>query len=57
MFFRMSAKPETPEENIIGLITKNQGSLRAYIYTLLPDPALDRRHPSGNESRHLEESH
>ncbi|MBG7608473.1 MAG: hypothetical protein IZT59_10650 [Verrucomicrobia bacterium] len=53
----MSAKPETPEENIIGLITKNQGSLRAYIYTLLPDPALDRRHPSGNESRHLEESH
>lgn len=40
MFSRMSAKPKTPEENIIGLITKNQGSLRAYIYTLLPDPVL-----------------
>ena len=40
MFSRMSAKPETTEENIIGLITKNQGALRAYIYTLLPDPAL-----------------
>ena len=35
----MSLSAKTPEENIIGLITKNQGSLRAYIYTLLPDPA------------------
>ncbi len=36
----MSANPNTPEENIIALITGSQGSLRAYIYTLLPDPAL-----------------
>ena len=36
----MPAKPENPEENIIGLITRNQSQLRAYIYTLLPDPAL-----------------
>jgi len=36
----MPPSANTAEENIIGLITKNQGSLRAYIYTLLPDPAL-----------------
>jgi RNA polymerase sigma-70 factor (ECF subfamily) len=36
----MPAKPENSEENIIGLITRNQSQLRAYIYTLLPDPAV-----------------
>ncbi len=36
----MSPSADTPEENIIGLITKNQGALRGYIYTLLPDPAV-----------------
>lgn len=36
----MPAKPENAEENIIALITQNQSQLRAYIYTLLPDPAL-----------------
>jgi RNA polymerase sigma-70 factor, ECF subfamily len=40
MFSRMPPSANTPEENIIGMITKNQGSLRAYIYTLLPNPAL-----------------
>ena len=39
MFSGMAPAADTPEENIIGLITKNQGALRAYIYTLLPDPA------------------
>ena len=36
----MAPSAHTVEENIIGLITKNQGSLRGYIYTLLPNPAL-----------------
>lgn len=29
----------TAEENLIGLITRHQGALRAYIFTLMPDPA------------------
>ncbi len=36
----MPADPKTAEETLIGLITRHQGALRAYIYSLLPDPAL-----------------
>lgn len=40
MFLGMHPSANTPEESIIALITKNQGALRGYIYTLMPDPAL-----------------
>jgi RNA polymerase sigma-70 factor (ECF subfamily) len=37
--FRPMSRERTPEETLIRLITRHQGALRAYIFTLLPDPA------------------
>jgi RNA polymerase sigma-70 factor, ECF subfamily len=35
----MPADPANPEENLIALITRHQAALRAYIFSLMPDPA------------------